>query len=354
MDIHVLIKKELQANRFLPIPYDQILNSRSHREPAHRPAIIWELPFQFTHLDSISLMRVKSSCISCNKYLKKMKIGRKMMKIATGLISVFFCLLCASSLFAETEYSIHPWWIQKRVYENGQEYNRLAFGIHKGGAPIQPGGSNPVAKVIITDPNQNEVTIIKEFFEVYETINGRFDRCNFDYFYQPWTLESYYVVNFLETPTSGTYMLEVETTDGAILTDNLIFNGLFELPQISSKSFRGGKDSNGNLFYLWDPPSDPEFLGSDTINIDVRAFLEAYDSKGNFVADVFVTNIPVNFGYVRIPSDIVQLFEPKGASYKFGLQIRTTDNNNRYYPTSMPLDRIPEKRKAGVVVVPMN
>ena len=276
------------------------------------------------------------------------------MKVVSGLIIVIFFLVCPGASLAVTEYTINPWWIQKRVYENGQEYNRLAFGILQGGSPIQSDDANPVVDVSITDPNQNEVTITREIFDVYETIYGQFDLCSFQYYYDSWMTESYYIVDFSETPIPGTYVLTVETDDGAFHTKDYVFNGLVELPQISSKSFRGGKDSNGNFFLIWDPPSNPEFLGSDTSNLDVRTFLEIYDNSGDFVADVFVFGIPVNFGYLKIPSNIVQQAENKGVFYKIGLQVRTKDNNNRYYSTSIPVDRLPQEKKSGVVVVPLN
>ena len=210
-------------------------------------------------------------------------------------------------------YNIQVFWIQQRVYEDAGEYNRILFGIENasdGTAVTQ----DPVTSVTLVDPNNDNVTINYGEFNQFEFLFGSFSPCQMEFTYnQSFVANSEYFIDFEGTPIPGQYTLSVTTDDGYthISTDNLYFSQIVKLPKISSKSFRGGKDSSGNFYFFWDPPSDFDFWNTVAHNTDVRTSLNIFDN-GSWVADIFVSSIPPSLGFLKIPFDVMlQLLKPK-------------------------------------------
>jgi hypothetical protein len=250
------------------------------------------------------------------------------------------------------DYYVEWWHLQKRTYEDGSWHNRLGFGVtDASGTYVQ---SNVVQSVALEGPG-GSIALPAHEFVPYENLYGEFipDMLYWDYG-PSFQVESYHRIQFGGGDlAAGNYTLTVVDTDGVQMpfrgSPTIAFNGVVELPEISSKSFHGYEDEAGNLLLFWDPPVDADYWNSPT-DTSMRGFVSIYDGDA-YVAEIFV-KIPVVVGTMFVPSAVMNLARQKGDRFTFGLHIRTNDNNNRFYSNNLPLSSL-KKQPGKVVVVPL-
>ncbi len=250
------------------------------------------------------------------------------------------------------DYSVDWWRVQKRTYEGAKTVNRLAFVVKNLGDESYP--QTDVVQTIILEGPGGEVTLAPHEFMPYDILNGSLETNSGEWDYDSeFREDNYWIADFSEDLVAGIYTLTVFDTDGERMENDPAshyFGGVVELPQISSKSFRGFEDAGGNLLWLWDPPADMA-IWSLLYEVDVRCMLDIYNGD-DYTGMVWI-NVPSIVSGAYIPSNVMDLARQKGDNFKLQLQIRNTDNNNRYYTKEIALNALREERRKAVVVIPM-
>jgi hypothetical protein len=247
-------------------------------------------------------------------------------------------------------YSV-PWWhLQKRTYENGNAFNRVAFAVTDSiGNYVL---TNVVKSVTLEGPG-GAIALSALDFMTYQTLYGSLNHDPWQWYYDSdFQFENYYSVNFGGTLQPGNYTLTVvDLNDGTIFYETKYFNGVVELPQFSSDSFHGYEDDAGNLLWQWELPMDTNFWAFSNADISIRCWVSIFNGN-NYVGDVSI-RVPVTVGGMFVPSRVMDLARQKGDNFKVGLHVRTNANQNRYYTNSIPLRSL-KKTLKRVVVVPLN
>jgi hypothetical protein len=282
-----------------------------------------------------------------------MKGNEKMKKIGTiPLIAAIVTLMMLSmgGLVFAGDYTVSWWHLQKRTYEDGRSYNRLGFGVEdEFGDPV----STDVVLSVALAGSGVPSTLPSHNFTYYDTLNGRID-VNAGWVYDAgFITENYFSVNFTGDLAQGDYTLTVTDTDGVVMTNGnptQRFNGVVELPTISSKSFRAYEDASGGWICQWDPPMSTG-LWTGSLNLSIRAWLSIYLGDA-YQGEVYVS-VPAILGGIYVPSNVVNLALQKGDNFIFGVHIRTNDNNNRYYANEAALTSLKPEHSGKTVVVPL-
>ena len=133
----------------------------------------------------------------------------------------------------------------------------------------------------------------------------------------------------------GTYRLTVNYTDGRSDSRDYQFNGLVNLPMISSSSFRKKVDDSGLTVY-WDKP-DLSGLppGTQTAVWGELRFYEESNRTGS--ARI---HLPSDMNFFYIPTSALALF----GNYDYftvNILLHTTDKNNWAYSNTAKIDNIP-------------
>jgi hypothetical protein len=256
-----------------------------------------------------------------------------------------------SGLAVAGNYSVGWWMVQKIYRENGNSVNRVAFDIQDGSgamvltdvvqgiALLGPGGSIPL------DPHD---------FDTPDLLLGSIDTSSGQWSYDSaFSPSNYHIATFSADLVEGNYTLVITDTDGeAVANDNptKYFNGVVELPEISSKTFRGYTDAGGNFFWQWDPPDDTA-VWSQSLDVSIRCYLIIYNGD-NHIGDVYVT-VPATLGGMYVPRNVMDLVWPRGDKFYVQLHLRTNDNNNRYYTNPVSLNVLKKERSSKTVVIPL-
>lgn len=260
--------------------------------------------------------------------------------IAIVLLMIFSInvgLACAG------DYSVDWWRVQKRTYESGNSINRLAFVVKN-----LIDGSYPQTDVVqgisLLGPN-GPVPLNPHTFMAYEILNGSLETSSGEWYYDSeFSNDNYWIADFSEDLAEGNYTLTVTDTDGEAMENNpatRYFGGVVELPQISSKSFRGFEDAGGNLLWQWDLPTDMA-TRSLPYDVDPRCMLDIFNGD-DYIGMLWI-NVPSIVSGVYIPSNVMELARQKGDNFKLQLQIRDTDNTNRYYSNEINLSELKKER----------
>jgi hypothetical protein len=276
--------------------------------------------------------------------------------------SVILCTIMLSMLISLNSglvfagnYTVSWWQLNKRTYENGDSYYHLGFAVlDELGLPVDTDvvGSVEVSGVGVPYPLPAHT-----FGGSSETLSGRLDTALGQWVYaSEFENETYFAVKFSGNLTAGHYGLTVIDKDGDTMTNagpSIYFNGVAELPAISSKSFRGFEDAAGNFLVQWDPPADMAMWSTD-LGVSIRCWISVYDSADltDLLAEVYV-RIPAMVGGMYVPRSVMDLARTKGDYLEVGLHLRTSDNNNRYYTNKVPISALKQQRSGGAVVVPL-
>jgi hypothetical protein len=269
-------------------------------------------------------------------------------KISLAVIMVFI-LGCFGASALAGDYYLSYWYLQNRTYENKNSFNRLAFAVLEGN---QGYPSNSVIKSVTLEGPDGQITLPPISFTTFEMLYGRYDaktgNLNYD---SEFYFENQYTHDFNGALDPGNYTLTVVDIDGVTIFEGTrYFNGVIELPAISSKSFRGFEDNSGNFICQWDLPLETDFWTA-SYDISIRCWISIFD-KNSYIGDIWIV-LPVNAGMLFVPSRIMNLAKEKGDHFKIGLHIKTNDDNNRVYTSDIPLSAL-KKNQQNVVVVPLN
>lgn len=270
----------------------------------------------------------------------------KAFKMAAVFAMIF--LWIGGAAFAGDYYV--PWWqLQKRTYENGNSFNRMAFCVVDGGGTYV--STNVVKSVSLEGPG-GPITLPSLHFSTYETLYGSFLPDSGQWYYDPaFGFANYCRVNFGGELEPGFYTLTVvDTDDVTIFEGSQYFNGIVDLPQISSKTFRGYEDAAGNVIWHWDLPSDTDFWQSYP-DCSIRSWVSVYNGSA-YIGDIYV-RVPLTATMMLVPSSVMDLARQKGDNFEVGLHVRTNDNNNRSYSHNVPFSSL-RKDLRRAVVIPLN
>jgi hypothetical protein len=271
------------------------------------------------------------------------------LTLYTAIITIIISL--NGGLAFAGNYKVGWWWVHKRINENGTSYNRLAFSIlDESDNPVL---TDVVQGIALIGPN-GSVLLDPYDFDTYEMLYGSIETGSGQWNYDSeFSTENIYIANFSEDPVEGNYSLFIIDTDGvdvSVASNPRYYNGVVELPKISSKTFRGYEDADGNLFWQWDPPTDTA-VWSQSLDVSIRCWLGIYDGDDP-VAQVYVT-VPATLGGMYVPKNIMDLVRQKGDWFYVQLHLRTNDNDNRYYTNGIPLSSLKKERSVKTVVIPL-
>jgi hypothetical protein len=274
--------------------------------------------------------------------------------LCTIMLSIL--ILLNSGLVFAGNYTVSWWQLNKRTYENGNSYYHLGFAVlDESGDPV---GTDVVDSVQLSGAGVPDPLPAHIFGGSSESLSGRLDTALGQWVYaSEFENETYFAVKFSGDLSPGFYELTVIDKDDDEMTNaqpSMYFDGVVELPEISSKSFRGGEDAAGNFLLQWDPPADMA-LWSAHLDVSIRCWLSIYASADltDLIAEVYV-RIPAMVGGMYVPRSVMDLARAKGDYLRIGLHLRTNDNNNRYYTNEVPLNTLKMQRSGGgVVVVPL-
>jgi hypothetical protein len=213
--------------------------------------------------------------------------------------------------------------------------------------------TNVVTSVNLINPNAGDAELLQLSFQPdYEAFLGEYDcnQSNISYNFHAFINDNSAKIN--EPLVSGIYTLEVTADDGVTYTKDYNFNEAVDLPVISAKSFDIRPDSSNNIFWTWEIP-DSLFTGFSNLSISSRAYIMIYNNE-QFVA-YFHVKVPAHMGHLFIAGDTVQQLMTKGNKFKFGVDVRENNNNNRSYGSTLEvtnlLTNVQERKK--VVVIPL-
>lgn len=254
-------------------------------------------------------------------------------KCILAAIALTFAVCSCGVAFAG-DYII--WWgLQKRTYEgkepvyriniyvNDTSWNAILADVIDSVSLMGPGGTVPVPELT---------------FSITETLEGSFDSKSGKWSYdKDFTSYSSYVGYFDAPYAFGEYTLTVVDKDGITHKDTKSFYQQYDLPQISSSSFRGEETASGDFILRWDPIMDPEFWESGPDSA-IRAWVWAKNGE-DYTADSLVT-LPSNSAMLYVPKAVMDKLRGKGDTLGVALHIKVNDGtkHHRYYTTFVPLN----------------
>ena len=249
-------------------------------------------------------------------------------------------------------YTVGWWMVQKRTNEDGTSYNRLLFRVEdESGAPVL---TDVVQGIALLGPGGSSIPLEPHSLYTQDMLYGAIDTSSGQWDYDSNFSESNTnVAKFSVDLVPGDYTLFITDTDSDVMANDTLtrhYNGVVELPKISSKSFRGYEDANGNFFLQWDPPTDTA-VWSQSLDVSIRCWLGIY--LGDDPTGEINVTVPATLGGMYVPSSIMDLARQKGDWFYVQLHLRTNDNNNRYYTNGVPLTSLKKERPARTVVIPL-
>jgi len=228
--------------------------------------------------------------------------------------------------------------VQHREYGEGKNVNRLSFGIVDDEIQYLTSDSK-IKDVMLFDPNGKSVKLSPAKFGALFEIYGTYDSKNSQWLYnRSWQHDSWFSVDISTELTPGLYRLKVTTTDGKVAERAYPFNKRVVLPVVNSDSIRLQPDSDGNLIWTWQIPSELGSL-SFTHKTRARASIDIYRNDIN--VGYFSIILPVHMGFVVIPGEVVQKINQKGTRFVLKISLETRDKNNRTYSKPYVLELLP-------------
>jgi len=228
--------------------------------------------------------------------------------------------------------------VQHREYGEGKSVNRLSFGIVDDEIQYLTSDSK-IKNVMLFDPNGKSVKLSPAKFGAIFEIYGTYDFKNSQWLYnRSWQHDSWFSVDILTTLIPGLYRLNVTTADGKVAERAYPFNKRVVLPVVNSDSIQLQPDSDGNLIWTWQIPSELGSL-SFTEKTRARASIDIYRNDIN--VGYFSIILPVHMGFVFIPNNLVQQINQKGDRLELKILLETRDKNNRTYSKPYVLDLLP-------------
>ena len=246
-------------------------------------------------------------------------------------MGLFFILGFCGQAFAT--YSISYIYVQHRAYEDpAKGVNRLYFQIKDGENFVR---NDLLTSVKLFNPSNNalklpDLTFYPHDYGVRGEYNANMGQYTYDGVVHD---ESGYSGNIdVKKLVKGTYRL-VATYNGFKIETACNFNGLVNLPVIDDKSIKASMDPKGNLFCTWKVPNSAFYLteANPALAVSARAIIDVYNGE---TAVAYVQPfVPFHMGQAFFPARIVELIKTElgGNTYKFRVQLRTNDNNNRTF-----------------------
>jgi hypothetical protein len=228
--------------------------------------------------------------------------------------------------------------VQHREYGEGKSVNRLSFGIVDDEIKYITSDSD-IKNVILLDPKGKSVKLSPVRFGAVFELYGTYDPRNSQWLYNKgWQHDSWFSVDILAELIPGLYRLKVATADGKVAERAYPFNKRIVLPVINSESIQLLPDSDGNLVWKWQIPSELGLL-SFTQKTRARASIDIYRDDIN--VGYFSIILPVHMGFVFIPNDLVHQINQKGNRLVLKVSLETRDKNNRTYSRPYILNLLP-------------
>ena len=248
-------------------------------------------------------------------------------------------------------YRLGGGYLQYRTNENSaNNAYRGYFSASKSGLPIQ---AEDIASLTVKDDTNTEISITNSgvWNGSYFAYNCRTTPCNETGPY----MESG-VYGTLDTLLPGVYQIELQTTDGDIVTNEMFYAGQLALPVVPSSSMQA-QWSNGDLILSWtNPTGEANWLEVDQLRVvlfDIhfndRVFVSLNPTDETVTIPAALVNKAAAFGTGGIAAWQVQTraYDENGANYARGnstskylsyslgytyLQYRTFENasNNQY------------------------
>jgi hypothetical protein len=247
------------------------------------------------------------------------------------LVAVFLVLGFACQ--AAAEYYLASFYVQHRKYEDGKDFNRFYLRFNDDvGNPVE---NDVLLSAKLYDPTKAEVEILELAYTFDNYIINNYDGNANRWFYkQTFLPEGGYNGKVAGSLVNGIYSLVAVDKNNKIHTGQFTIFGIVKLPAISSTSFKPRLDQYGNFICEWAVPwslcaQNPAW------NTNVLTMIDIYDGE-NYKGAIYTT-IPTHMGRLFVPANIVDLAKAMGSSFKFSLQLRTNDNNNRWYSTKIPI-----------------
>lgn len=256
---------------------------------------------------------------------------KRRLFLAILLVSVF-------GLFSEAmAYKLGGVFLQHRVYEDGQKFNRLY-------AEVQDDAGNPVSnpnlfqKVLLYGPNGSPIPLTKKNSAIEIGMTGWYDINNGQWGY-PTSFYSACAVraNFATKLVPGKYRIVVKYNNKT-LTSYFTFTKLVALPIIKEESINATATAAGDLIIRWTAPNTLFALTkkNPALSTTTRASIDAF-SGDNWLG----------YCQIKVGTHMEEAFFSKafldvlksmgGDNYKIIVTIRTNDNNNRTYSNYMPV-----------------
>jgi len=251
-------------------------------------------------------------------------VGRKW----SLLLSLVFVLGFVDQSMAA--YTLDYFFVQHRVYEDGRNLNRIAFGIKN--ARGQYVATDQLKSVTLTDPLGHAVPLTKADlkFAKYSELDGEYDGKSGVFLYGKWYTASNYWGEVPGRLVIGTYHLSVRYATSVCNMD-FNFEGAVKLPVTAVSSIESSVDGYGNLTATWDVPMDL-CRTKPTLQTSVRAYIDVYQDAA-WKGELYV-RIPTHMGRLFVPKVLVDRLRSTGNKYYMAIQLRTNNNCNRTYSLS--------------------
>jgi hypothetical protein len=259
------------------------------------------------------------------------------MKQTTLLSLNTLWVLLTISIFATAAYADYQFglvYVQHREYEDGRSNNKAFFEILDENGDFIP-NVDVVTDAKLYDPNGHQVNIPEWTVDEMDYFSGQYDMDNGKWVYNDSFLINSYAAYFTDALTTGTYRFEIKADDGLTYEKTYTFNGQIDLPQISSSSFQLHPDTYGNVFFTWEVP-DKLCRFSQNYGTNLKVYIAIYSSEK--LTGWFSVKIPAHMGRLFIPASNVQEIMNSGDQFVVGLDLRTTDLDNRYWSTGLTVD----------------
>jgi hypothetical protein len=243
------------------------------------------------------------------------------------VIAALFVIYVFFPLSAHATYRLNWFAVQSRVFENGTRSNTIGFECRDANnrCPL----TDVAGTAILTDPNGKMIKLdpvysgSMETDVTYDAVNGQW-KWDAPYYY------ANYAANITDQLITGTYHLKYTDKDGEVSEEKFEFKQVVDLPVIPTISYRLHINQAGDLIWEWQTPDNI----LPTIQTSIRAWVDYFDEHQKLSGKIWVT-IPTHMGYFSIPRTTLEQILPKGKTFELGIHIRTNDNCNRSYSTSI-------------------
>jgi hypothetical protein len=237
---------------------------------------------------------------------------------------------------AAAAYYISWGYVGHQVYEDGRDFNRVQFELRDIDTE-QPPPIDILVSAKLTDKYGATVPLSNLGYHSEYYLFGRYDsdtgQWNYD---EQYTFGNYHTADIDVSLIVGTYNLLVTDIYGDEYDMDFEFNGLVNLPIISSSSFRLRLDPLLNLIWEWDIDDCYYLYLNPSLETQARAYILIYDQNDNQIGMLWVS-LPTHLGRLFVPSDVLWKVLIAGKSWKFGIQLRDRNSNNKSYSNSLEI-----------------